>query len=171
MASGEQHKALAARCQPWLNRRTTGRGHRGGYEVPLANGYIADWVALCGFQNQFRQQYVEDRELERRGAVLICPEFACVFEVKVSRGDFFSTFGHGQRFAEAKRDQALGSLHWVVTPRGLIDPQRVPTFWGLLEMSGGGLREVRRPKFVPMPCEALYEIGYSLLWYGKNYAG
>jgi len=142
---------------------------RSGFEVPLADSYIADWAALCGFQQRFVRRYVAEYQLERRHGVRIMPEFACVFEVKVSRSDFLATFGRKKQ--PNLRASPHGSLHWVVAPLGMLQPEDIPGFWGLLVECGGGLREVHRPRFEPKTTSALHEIGYYLLWYGKDYPG
>jgi len=146
---------------------------RSGFEVPLADSYVADWVALCGFQERFRRQYVPEFQMERRDGVLISPEFACVFEVKVSRSDFLSTFSTFGRAAGrcAPRASPVGSLHWIVASRGVVRAEDDLGYWGLLVVSGGGLHEVRRANFTPRAAGGLYKIGYHLLWYGKDYPG
>ena len=166
--TSDAHKMLAARCRPWVRRRSTKRGMRAGFEVPLANGYVADWVGLCGFQWSIRRQYVADELLKRIGAVLIDPEFACVFEVKVSRSDYQKTFGHG--YAQHGRAEARGSLHWVVAPRGVVEPEELPEMWGLLQPMAGGLRVLKRAPFCPLTAEALHRLAYYVLWYGKETA-
>lgn len=172
MASSLQHKELTTRCRAWLHRRTTGRGMRSGFEVPLADGYVADWVCLCGMQNRYERQYLGSRQLERRNGVVFRTEFACVFETKVTGSDFNSTFGR-TTIAQRGRGDLIGSLHWVVTPRNVSAPglSVLPPHWGLLVDAGRGLREVRSPVFNPVELHALFEIAYRILWYGKNVPG
>ncbi len=145
---------------------------RSGFEVPLANGYIADWVCLCGMQSRYERQYVESRLMEHRDGVLISPEFACVFETKVTSADFYSTFG-ASAIARSGRGRPIGSLHWVVTPRNMNTPglAHLPVHWGHLVAAGGGLREVRSPAFNPVAMNALFRIAYHILWYGKDAPG
>ncbi len=171
--SGTAHKLLATRCEPWLHGRVTGRGIKGGFEVPLRNGYVADWVGLCGFQERFLRQYVKSQTMFRNAdgmLVRLDPEFACVFEVKAFRGDFLSTFGPTS-YPGSERAYPAGALHWVVAPMGQVRIEEVPDFWGLLLVSGGGLREVKPAKYCPISDPNRHAIGYSLLWYGKDEPG
>ncbi len=166
--TSDEHKVLTSRCLPWLRGRITRRGVRAGFEVPLADGYVADWVALAGFQYQFERRFKNkaQREFERRNGCRVSVEFACVFEAKVSRSDFQKMFGHG--YGEHGRDEPKGSLHWVVAPRRLVHPSEVPEFWGLLEPRGGGLSELKQPRYCPLPERDLFRLAYHLLWYGKE---
>ena len=180
--SSTQHKALTARCPAWLCGRTTGRGMRSGYEVPLANGYVADWVGLCGMQSRFRRRYVPENMVERQrwsesappqSGIEILPEFACVFETKVSMADFLSTFAVNT-IEKRGRGAPIGSLHWVVIPKSLqgrIPIQELAPHWGVLVVAGGGLHEVRIPVFHRMGLESTHRIAYHILWYGKETAG
>ena len=160
-----EHADLARRCPRWLRGRITRRGLRGGFEVPLAIGYTADYVALCGFQDRYLRLYVKQDQFDYDGVVRINPEFACVFEVKRSRADFSATFG---KSARSGREFPEGSLHWVVTPPGLIQVAELPKGWGWLCRCGPGLHQVVRPRFWPKKTVDLHAIGYYLLWYGKE---
>ena len=162
------HAELATRCLPWLQWRATGSGYRGACEVRSAPGYVADVVALCSFQNRFRQQYVSDADLPLVGGVGVLPEFACVFEVKVSRADFFATFGLGRANGHhANRLAPVGSLHWCVTPRAMVKVDDLADGWGLLEVRGPGLMERHPPRYSPCSRTARHAIAYALLWRGK----
>lgn len=168
MSSSTEHKKLAERCGGWINGRTTARGKRGGYEVPLAPSYVADYVCLCWFQDRIRRHYIEDCELERVGCALVTPELACVFEVKVSRCDYAAKFSR-TNWSTGNRKVPVGGLHWIVTPHGMVVPKEVPSFWGLLWACGGGLHEVQQPRF----CTAanVESVAYNLVWYGKDLPG
>lgn len=130
------------------------RGWRYGFEIPLGRGYIPDAVVLCGFQGRFAERYAPE-----------CPEHICIFEAKASRADFLGTFGPGPK--HANRHESIGTLHWCVTPRGLVAPEEVPAFWGLLEISGNGLRETKQPVYCTQKDARVHEAAYALLWYGQ----
>lgn len=143
-----------------------------GYEVPLANGYIADWVSLCGMQHRYERQYLSERQFERRNGILVSPEFACVFETKISRSDFMTTFGLN-RIVQSGRSNPVGNLHWVVIPK-LQTPMPIhllPPQWGVLIEAGRGLRELIKPKFCHAHKDIIYGIAYHILWYGKERPG
>lgn len=175
MSSSDQHKELTTRCQAWLRGRITGRGMQCGYEVPLGNGYVADFVALCGMQHRFMLNYLDGHPLERDGIVKILPEFACVFETKVSLSDFMATFGPHE-YESQGRAIPRGSLHWIVVPSHLAATgskmwDHKPETWGILTVSGAGLHESLRPKYHPLDGPPLWKIAYNILWYGKHYPG
>jgi len=145
--AGKLHDKLAGRSLVWLHNRATPKGIAGATEVWLTDSYVADAVALCSLQYRFYEKYGTDR----------LNYFACVFEVKVSRQDFNKTFS-----SETNRLTPVGSLHWVVTPKGLVTD--VPTFWGLLEVRGAGLSEVIRPKLNYLTQRQLDRIAHCLIW-------
>ena len=77
--------------------------------------------------------------------------FAREFEIKISRGDFFSDAKKEQRVHPpmwdglnlrmerkhdllAKGDPRGPSAFWYVTPAGLLKPQEIPSWAGLIEM-------------------------------------
>ena len=173
-----RHRELSHRALRWLHPRVTRRGLCGATEVRLASGYVADAFALCFLQSRFDRQYHPSAktgeqiiELLGGGHVTLDEydyselgrEYACVFEVKVSRPDFLSTFGAAEG-KHANRHKPTGSLHWVVCPRGLVKPSEVPDFWGLLETSGSGLRETKRPKWFDVNHRIINRFAYALLW-------
>lgn len=178
MAPSAQHNQLAVLALNWLRNKTTLKGIRGTTEVFLDQGYVADAVALCSLQNRFFQRYCEHSKLEPmtgypryqedKGKVVyetrgdVGNYFACIFEVKVSRADFLSTFGKGKN--HANRHEAIGSLHWCVTPKGLIKPDELPDFWGLLEPYGSGLTEKSIPTINILTDEALFIFAHQLIW-------
>ena len=159
----KEHYVLSGRAIPWLRGRCTRAGIRGAHEVSLAAGYTADVVALCSFQYRFDHDYIQGpvREYSLDGWP-ISPELICVFETKVSRADFAGTFTKGGRHS-GDRMIPRGSLHWVIAPKGLLPVEDIPTFWGLLEVAGSGLRETKRAQYHVISREKTYEIAYWIL--------
>jgi hypothetical protein len=141
----------------WLNYKITSKGMRGTTEVSLCDGYVADAVALCGFQGEYFEKYTLHKKEKFEFNY-----FACIFEAKVSRADFLSTFNKSPK--HQNRQQPIGSLHWCVTPKGLIRPEELPDFWGLLEEYGCGLTEKRRPIFNILSEQQFDKIAHNLLW-------
>lgn len=174
MTASENHNELACMGLTWLRNKITGKGMRGTTEVCLDIGYVADAVVLCSFQSRYYEQYCKASDLkplvynrqvlgkrvnytESEGIVNY---FACVFEAKATRSDWLNTFGASPN--HQNRHKPIGSLHWCVTPRKLIDPNELPDFWGLLEEYGAGLREVKKPR---INTEAqLDKIAHTLIW-------
>lgn len=182
----KKHNELAGCALTWLSNRVTARGMRGTTEVTLAKGYVADAVAICGFQGRFHTAYCKHSGLkpitghaqynEKTGEVEhVLSEgtnnyHAVIFEVKISRGDFLSTFNDKEK--HLNRHLPVGSLHWCVTPKKLIKPEELPDFWGLLEVRGGGLSEKKKPLIRPISDAKMDSIAHSLIWplqAGRNY--
>jgi hypothetical protein len=167
-----EHWELSNRALRWLGARCTGRGVRGGVGVPVTNAYIADAVGIAGFQHRFLKTYLRAAGLQARtyyaGKVAgdIDNEFGCIFEAKVSRADFLSTFRTGEHLAN--RHVPVAHLHWCVVPAGLISVDELPPFWGLLEAKGRGLSEQRAPMIQPMTSEQLDRLAYQILWYADH---
>jgi len=155
-----KHDELKLMALTWLNNKVTGKGLRGTTEVTLADGYVADAVALCSLQYRFFTQYTARGYPDAHPFKL--NYFACIFEAKASRNDFLSTFNDSDK--HQNRHKPVGNLHWCVTPRGLVDPGELPEFWGLLERSGSGLRERKRPVLNVLTESALDTIAHALLW-------
>ncbi|MFN3169274.1 MAG: hypothetical protein ACE37E_01115 [Hyphomicrobiales bacterium] len=69
------------------------------------------------------------------------------FEVKVSRSDFIS------EMKDPTKADAVGQycdLWWLVTPSKLVAPEELPETWGLMELTGAGLRVKKQaPKREP----------------------
>lgn len=159
MAKSELHCELAERALVWLSTKATRRGIRGSVEVIIAEGYVPDSAAISGLQIQYEKQF---KNCERqRGNSEECDDYIFIFESKVSRGDFFNTFKHGNHIGD--RLKPIGDFHFVVTPKGLVKPEEVPTFWGLLEKSGSGLRLSKLPEYTPASRQQLHEVAYNIL--------
>ena len=171
MAVSEHHKELARRCFPWVASRATKRGIRGACEVPLTRQWVTDVAILGSFHERYRAKYGEPAvHLPGNPFVLIRPCWLMIFEVKVSRPDFACTFkATGNRRAD-RRQAGFGNLHWLVMPRGLVEPQEVPTLWGILEQRSTGLREIRRPEFCVIDEPRKAEVAETILWkpYGER---
>ncbi len=160
-----EHKRLTSLVFPWLCRRATGRGVRGAPEVQLETGYVADAVALCSFQHRYDQQLTNPAFRETVDGFQVQVEHACIFEVKVSRADFLSTFNNSPK--HANRKQSAGSLHWLVAPKGIARPGELPDFWGVLETTWPNPRYLYLKKW-PIHCRlseaTLDRIGRLILW-------
>jgi len=122
-------------------------------------------------QRQFLKQYCEYSGPQliltetRHGAYPFINYVACLFEVKVSRHDFLSTFG-SEYGKQGNRHVPIAHLHWCVVPRGVVKAQELPAFWGLLESWGDGLRERRAPELQALPDDQWIIFMHRLLWYG-----
>jgi len=160
MTKVSKHDKLKLMALTWLSNKVTGKGLRGTTEVRLAKGYVADAVALCSLQSRFFEQYT--------GRYPACSRpnnlnyFACIFEAKAGRNDFLSTFNDNDK--HQNRHKPVGNLHWCVAPRGLVDPEELPEFWGLLECSGSGLRERKGPTLNVLTESDLDAIAHKILW-------
>jgi hypothetical protein len=169
MSASAEHRRLQRAAVTWLRRRATARGCPAGYEISLGNGSIADAVALCAFQSRFYSLYTPLRsdQFDATGGRKDAPEWACVFEVKVSRPDFLATFGPTGRWAGIDFHTGFfGSLRWIVAPRDVASEP--PPSWGLLCPVGQGLTEIFQPPLVDVPPARIREIAYELLWYGDR---
>lgn len=163
----EKHNRLAELGLHWIRSKVTGRGLRGGFEVPLADGYTVDAVGLCSFQHRFVKRYLPPEATIRVNRyVLQVPELICVFEAKATRADFLSTFGGSDR--HANRKDPVGHLHWCVAARGICQPKELPDFWGLLVPQGGGLREIQQPTYRADGCCSVESAAWAVLWYAKK---
>jgi len=171
-----EHHALSQLPAKWLRGRAF--AHRGSTEIRVAPTYKADYVGIGGFQRRFKEEYWHQHHCDplmryegegenRRYAPKRNIMGILIFEVKVSRADFLSTFGPKIKNSHANRHHPVGSFHWIVTPKGLVEPEEVPTFWGLLETSGNGLREMVKPYWFEQPEDLINRIAYEILWYGN----
>jgi len=161
------HNLLGIKALDWLRIRATHRGIRGTTEVGIIEGYVADGAALCSFQSRFYKRYCTISALKpllttHNGDVI--NYFSCVFEVKVSIGDFRKTF----KDKTSGRHQAVANLHWCVFGMrrfqylSLLD--ELPVFWGALIIAGRGLREIRPPRICLAPALSQDEFAHNLIW-------
>ncbi len=175
----DEHNDLLYRAITWLSNRVTGKGIRAATEVCLEESYVADVVALCSFQGRFFDKYLIENKLkpmrsewqkndstEKMERVFVGDGvenyFACVFECKASRSDFLKTFGKSD--AHINRMSPVGSFHWIVTTKKLVAIEEVPEFWGLLEASGAGLSEKKRPKLYQLGNDRMNKIAHDIIW-------
>lgn len=160
------HNALACLAVAWLRGKVTSRNMRGNFEIPVGLGYVPDYVALAWFQYRLLKRYGiperEIRELPDGMHVFECPSLLIVIEAKATRSDFLSTFNDSEH--HSNRKSPVGSLHWVVANREIVHPGEVPSFWGLLEPSGRGLREIKKPEFCKVDRDRFCRVAHTLLW-------
>ena len=175
------HDELTVKAGKWLHSKVTMSGIRSEFEVAIAKGYIADYVALTWLQGRFMELYGAigggwiKEEIEPGCDILrpaqypAAPSLVLVFEAKASRSDFLSTFNNSK--THANRKEPVGSFHWVIANHRICEPNELPDFWGLLMPSGRGLHEVRRPTFHDISKAVMNEIAYRILWksgYGRH---
>ena len=181
---GKEHNELTSMAACWLNNRATGKGVRGASEVWLDHGYVADYAALVSFQGRFDQAYRYDSGLARKNlmqtisigggeSVMFDDDssdvpnyYACIFEAKATRSDFLSTFNNSEK--HSNRKYPIGSFHWVVANKGIVNPDEVPDFWGVLEKYGAGLREVKKPKINILQSCDIDSIAHRIIWPMKS---
>lgn len=68
------------------------------------------------------------------------------FEIKVSRSDFIA------EMKDPTKADAVGEFcdfWWLVTPAGLVHPNELPENWGLMELTGAGLRVKKQAPKTP----------------------
>jgi len=146
-------------------------------EAPIV-GYAADLVVVAGMNGAEHSRRARQAGLQKKtmvGRYEVRGNFdrwwICVFEVKVSRADFLSTFG-GKDSPHAKARQVpVGTFHWVVADKGVCKPDEVPGFWGLLTPYGAGLSERKMPKVNLLTDAELHAIAFDLFWMSQNYRG
>lgn len=68
-----------------------------------------------------------------------------LLECKTSVNDFYA-----DRRKPWRRSRGLGLYRWYMTPPGLLQPQRLPALWGLLEVHAKCVRRVVRARRVPL---------------------
>lgn len=181
-----EHDVLADKALIWLANRATHTGIRGAREIQIANGYVADACAIGWLQYHWYRDYLDRSELHKKRfrpirhpspgdlpwiapkdynvADEIDRDWCYLFESKISRADFWSTFNHSDK--HANRREPMANLHWIVTPCGMIQQQEVPDFWGLLEVSGGGLKETKKPILQIVPELLMLKYAKCILWKG-----
>lgn len=65
-------------------------------------------------------------------------------EVKVSRSDFMAEMKDPTKADDVGR---YCDFWWLVTPAGLVKPEEIPSTWGLMELTGAGMRvKVQAPQ-------------------------
>lgn len=143
-----------------MSQRATLSGQRWATEIQVDHGYVVDALVLASLQVRFWDQLFDG---DRARPKMQPPKLVHIFETKISRGDFLAKF-HPKRDTERKKPK--GNLHYVVAPQHLIDPIELPDFWGLLEQSGRGLREVKRPTLLDIPEIQLWNYSHQILWHG-----
>ena len=176
------HDELSGKALRWFASRCTQRGSRGGFEVKLRDGYVADAVALGSFggAEMRRYEHIWHRKTRTGHSSYVQDEsgewqktwihssgdldnyFACVFESKASKSDLLKTFGN----YSSVRYTSAGHLHWVVVPElwGLEPDLPIWDFWGILQKSSTGLKEIRSPQYMDMEPERVSEFAHQLLW-------
>lgn len=179
----DRHIQLQNMVRRWIDNRSFKM-----CALPECNavGYVADFVALAGMNNAEHEKYARHSGLNKKYRSMIWPNgmaqpaeyktygdidryYVCVFEVKVSRSDFLSTFG-GKDSPHAKaRMEPVGTAHWVVADKGVCKPEELPDFWGLLVPYGAGLTEKKIPKLNVLPDEHLHSIAFDMLWLSMNF--
>lgn len=170
----EKHNDLSLMALTWLSNKVTGKGMRATTEVCLAEGYVADVVALCSLQYRFWKLYTHNNTIPtisdyfQHRANCKAREYesvnyiACIFEAKASRNDFLSTFN--EKTKHLNRHVPIGNLHWCVVNKGIVKAGELPDFWGLLEPSGSGLTERKKPLMQTKTMGELDKIAHALLW-------
>ena len=86
---------------------------------------------------------------------------------RITRADFLHIFGRLSK-KHRNRHTPVGNLHFVVVPKGLIKHDEVPTFWGILEMNGNGLTEIKKPIYGEISENVRMRIAENLLWIKTN---
>ena len=166
MAPSLEHRQLCMRIPAWYRSRATGWGIVSVPEFPVEVGYVADLAIIGALQSRFYERYLAAATRSglpggpRPSPVWLT--WLSIFEVKVTRADFLATFGPNPG-EHANRMTARGNAHWVVTPRAMVRPDEVPGFWGLLEVSGQGLRETRAPEYRPVDLPTFHLMATNML--------
>ena len=168
------HDDLSAKGLAWIHSRATASDLRSGFEVALAEGYVADAAALGWWQARHCEEHgvygptirVQDEKGSRpeHDRYPKVPSLLFVIEAKASRSDFLSTFNGSEH--HANRRAPVGSLHWCVANEGVCDASELPGFWGLLTPRGRGLVEAKKPIYCEdaETTEHVYRCAYILLW-------
>ena len=170
------HNGLARASWTWLRNHAWPRGDygvRGDREIQVAEGYVADFFALCSLDYTWFRQYCRHWQIPSQTPELSIDSnintydlpnyFACLFEAKATRSDFLSTFGEKSK-NHRNRHEPIANLHWCVTPKKLIDPDELPDFWGLLEWTGRGLSEVKMPMLNRLSDAEVDAMAHKLIW-------
>lgn len=170
MPPSDLHIELQHRALRWLTGKTS--YHHGAIEVKMAPGYVADAVAIGRFQSRIKDEYWRNHHkyvLRINHALMWrerIEESIFVFEAKATRADFLSTFKSRYGLHE-NRFSPVGSHHWIVVARGILTPEDITAmrlkFWGVLEQSGSGLREIHSPFWCLIDRQQILETAYKIL--------
>lgn len=76
---------------------------------------------------------------------------SAIIEVKVSRSDFFADKKKPERTVGG-----LGNYRFYLCPEGLVEPEEVPTRWGLLYARGRSVEAIIKPKGNMWPSQNLH---------------
>lgn len=179
---GKRHIELQNMAARWIGNRSF---KICGLPECGAVGYVADFAAIAGMQDQYHTRYAGHSGLEKmymrsvwdgKGKPLkheihgdIDRWYVCVFEVKVSRSDFLNTFGNKQSGHAKARMLPVGTAHWVVAEKNVCRAEELPEFWGLLEPYGAGLTEKKMPRLNVLPESRLHAIAFDMLWLTMNF--
>lgn len=80
-------------------------------------------------------------------------------EVKISRSDFLSEMKNPEK-ADAVMQHC--DFWWLVVPAKLVDPSEIPATWGLLELTGSGLRATKKaPLLRPLGAGKAMAAGFA----------
>ena len=158
----ELHQKLALSPMGWAANKATRKGMRFATEFHVFHNYIVDAAILMTFQWRFAEAYGLIERKPESPYVAYYEDAVCLFEAKQSIQDFKKDFSP----SGFKGKNPKGTLNWVVTPKGLVSPGEVPGIWGLLEMRGNGLTEIKAPVSQKIETPELQRIGYEMLWKG-----
>jgi hypothetical protein len=61
-------------------------------------------------------------------------------ECKTSKNDYYAD--NKKMFRKLLPDHGLGDLRYYLTAKGLLDPEKLPLGWGLLEVRGKIIRKI-----------------------------
>lgn len=144
------HDILTGKAKIWLAGKITLRGLCWATEVSTGPGYVADAIGLGCLQARFAEFYLGERYAE----------LAFVFDSKVNLSDY--------KNSKPAKGIGVGNLHWIVAPKGIFIPSQIIDPWGLLEISGIGLREVKKTIYVVGTDDEICRIAYSILWANRH---
>jgi len=148
------HAELSHRAIRWINNKATQRGLRTGVEIWIDKKYTVDGLAIGDWQLRYDEYYGSN--------IKRVDDLVFIFEAKVSRPDFLKTFKENGN-SHDNRLSPIGNFHWIIAPMGLLSPEEIPTFWGLLEAKGRSVFETKKPIYQTISLERLHAIGYWLL--------
>ncbi len=172
----DRHTELQNMVQTWINNRSF---KMCGLPECGSVGYIADFVAIAGMQDVYHTRYANHAGLKMKTMSRTVDGFkvtgdidrwyVCVFEVKVSRADFLSTFRCSSTKHARARRKPVGTAHWVVADKGICVPDELPDFWGLLIPYGAGLTEKKMPKIDILDDSDIHAISFDMMWLQMNF--